>query len=77
MTVGEMLKIFKQYNIHNDAVLMSDSGWECWATDMDGIYYNKTTNTVVFTPEFSDCDHYYYDQDWVACKKEGNEDVIL
>ena len=41
MTAGELINIFKQNNIPNDAILMSDSGWECCATDMDGIYYNK------------------------------------
>ena len=41
MTVCELINIFKQNNIPNDAILMSDSGWECFATDMDGVYYNK------------------------------------
>ena len=41
MTAGELINIFKQNNIPNDAILMSDSGWECSATDMDGVYYNK------------------------------------
>lgn len=49
MTVGELINIFRQNNIPNDATLMSDSGWECCATDMDGVYYNKLENTVVFT----------------------------
>lgn len=71
MTVGEIFKIFKYYNIPNDALIMSDSGWEAWATDMDGIYYNIITNTVVFTQEVSDCDHYYYDEDWVILKRIG------
>ena len=41
MKVGELFNIFKQNNIPNDAILMSDSGWECSASDMDGVYYNK------------------------------------
>lgn len=77
MTAGELFNIFKQYNIPDDAVLMSDSGWEAWSTDMDGIYYNKTSNMVVFTPEISDCDTYFYSKDWIVLKKEGEGNVIL
>lgn len=73
MTVGHLLNIFKQNNIPNDAVLMSDSGWECWATEMDGIYYNKTTNTVVFTQEISDCDGYYYSDEWLILWEKGDK----
>ena len=69
MTVCELINIFKQNNIPNDAILMSDSGWECFATDMDGVYYNKLENTVVFTQEISKYDSYYKSNDWVVCKK--------
>lgn len=71
MTVGELFNILKQNDIPNNAVLMSDSGWECWASDMDGVYYNKLTNTVVFTQNISEYDSYYKSQDWIACTKKG------
>lgn len=74
MTAGELFNIFKQYNIPNDAKLMSDSGWEAWATDMDGIYYNKKSKMVIFTQEISDCDTYFWSIDWIKCKKEGGSD---
>lgn len=48
MTVSELFSIFKQNNIPNDATLMRDSGWKCSASDMDGVYYNKLKNIVVF-----------------------------
>lgn len=71
MTAGELFGIFRQNNIPNDAILMSDSGWECFATDMDGVYYNKLENTVVFTQEISKYDRYYGSDGWVVCKKGG------
>lgn len=72
MTTGQLFNIFKQNNIPNDAVLMSDSGWECWATEMDGIYYNKITNTVVFTQGISDYEEYYYSDEWlILWNKKG------
>ena len=70
MTAGELINIFKQNNIPNDAILMSDSGWECFATDMDGVYYNKLENTVVFTQKISKYDRYYGSDGWIVCKKK-------
>lgn len=48
MTYKELKEILTRNNIPEDTTLMSDSGWECGATDMDGIYYNKKLNVVVF-----------------------------
>lgn len=73
MTVGELFNILKQNDIPNNAVLMSDSGWECWATDMNGVYYNKLKNTVVFTQEISEYDDYYNSSEWIVCKSEEEE----
>lgn len=68
MTAEELINIFRRNNIPNDAILMSDSGWECFATDMDGVYYNKLENTVVFTQEISKYDNYYVSNDWIVCR---------
>lgn len=57
MTFGEVKRIFEQNNIPDSAKLMSDSGWECDATDMDGIYYNRAQNVVVFTQDFDSRDY--------------------
>lgn len=69
MTVNELLNVFKQYNISNNAILVSDSGWECSATNMDGVYYDKAGNTVVFTQEFNKYDKYYNSPYWIKCRK--------
>lgn len=49
MTFKKLKQIFIENNIPEDVILKSDSGWECDPTDMDGIYYNKEDNIVVFT----------------------------
>lgn len=49
MTVEIFKRILKENNIPNNVCLMSDSGWECDATEMDGLYYHRKTNTIVFT----------------------------
>ena len=67
MTVGELINIFRQNNIPNDATLMSDSGWECCATDVDGVYYNKLKNIVVFTQDINTYSSYYESNDWIVC----------
>lgn len=60
MTVGKFAQIIKENNIPEDAVMLSDSGWECSSTDMDGVYYNKETNEIMFTQEGDEYDHDYY-----------------
>lgn len=69
MTVENLFNIIKKYDIPNNAILVSNSGWECSETDMDGVYYNRIGNTVVFTQEFSKYDKYYNSPEWVACRK--------
>ena len=49
MTLELLNKIYEENNIPKDALLMSDSGWECWASDMDGVFYSKEHNTVFIT----------------------------
>ena len=49
MTFGKLKEILEKNNIPDNAILLSDSGWECDATDMDGIYYKREENIVVFT----------------------------
>lgn len=64
MTLGQLNKIMTEHNIPEDATLMSDSGWECSATYMDGIYYNPTKNIVVFTQSASSHESYHHDSTW-------------
>ena len=60
MTFAILKQIIEQNDIPEDVQLMSDSGWECDATHMDGVYYNKSKNLVVFTQCPSKYDDKYY-----------------
>lgn len=64
MTFGLLNKIIEENNIPDDVTLMSDSGWECDATEMDGIYYNSESNIIVFTQYASEFDSYQKDNKW-------------
>ena len=64
MKLNKLLNLINKYNIPNDVLLQSDSGWECGATDMDGLYYNRNENVVVFTQDIDACDQYYKDRNW-------------
>lgn len=76
MTFSELSKLIKKYKIPKDVKLESDSGWECDATDMDGVYYCKKTNTIVFTQYFSEYENYYIKPEWIPLtdkKIEGDD----
>ena len=65
MTFTILKKVMEEHSIPDDAKLMSDSGWECSATNMDGIYYNRDKNVVVFRqcPSKYD-DKYFENPEW-------------
>jgi hypothetical protein len=46
MKVETLCKLIKDYPT---AIIMSDSGWECDPTDIGGIYYRKSENTIFLT----------------------------
>ena len=49
MTFEKLNELIEKHNIPKDVKLMSDSGWECGSTDMDGAYYFKEDNLIIFT----------------------------
>ena len=49
MTFAKLNKIIEENHIPHDVKFMSDSGWECDATNMDGIFYNREKNEIIFT----------------------------
>ena len=48
MTFELLKKIIEKNNVPESVHLMSDSGWECDPTEMDGVYYNASDNIIVF-----------------------------
>lgn len=51
MTFELLQKIIKDNNIPEDVVLRSNSGWECNATEMDGVWYHREDNVIHFTQD--------------------------
>lgn len=75
MTIGEFSKLIKDNNIPEDVTMLSDSGWECGASEMDGVYYNEEGKEIVFTQEGDKYDHYYDKKSWrlINSKSYRNE----
>lgn len=69
MTYIELKEILKRNDIPDNVYFISDSGWECGATDMNGVYYNKKENTIVFTQDFSEYERKY-------TKENGWEELL-
>ena len=64
MKLNTLLKLIDKHNIPDDVLLRSDSGWECGATDMNGVYYNRKLNVIVFTQYVDASDYYFSELDW-------------
>ena len=64
MKLNKLLELISKHNIPEDVLLQSDSGWECDATDMDGVYYNRKLNVIVFTQYINENDQYFNELDW-------------
>lgn len=66
MTFKILQKIISANNIPEDVTLMSDSGWECSETDMDGVYYNPKENVIIFTQWPYSWDNYFKNpSEWI------------
>lgn len=66
MTYDKLTKIIEKYNIPKDVHLMSDSGWECNETEMNGILYNEEKNIIVFKQDTIYLEEYY--KNWKILK---------
>lgn len=64
MTFELLNKLIEENNIPKDVQLLSDSGWECSETEMDGIYYNRKENKMIFTQNGNYYDHWFKLDDW-------------
>lgn len=51
MTLELLNLICKQNNIPPNVHLTSNSGWECCATEMDGLFYNQEKNELMITQD--------------------------
>jgi hypothetical protein len=46
MTYRELKEIIEKNDIPENVRIMSNSGWECGATPIEGIYYSKSKNEI-------------------------------
>lgn len=69
MTFDKLNKILQKNKISKNVKFMSDSGWECCATEMNGIYYNKKENIIIFTQEFSESESYSKNKEYKKLKE--------
>lgn len=51
MTLYNVLRIVESNNLPTDIRILSDSGWECSATDCDGVYYCEEKGCIVLTQD--------------------------
>lgn len=71
MTFEKLKELIEKYHIPNNVKLLSDSGWECNETDMDGVYYNEKENHIIFTQDFSIYNNYYDNKDYKELKNDS------
>ncbi|MBR3117688.1 MAG: hypothetical protein IKF29_00460 [Oceanobacillus sp.] len=62
MTFEELEDIIARNNIPKNVKLLSDSGWECCETDMDGVYYDETKNELIFRQDLCKHDNRYFNK---------------
>lgn len=77
MTFSYLREIMETYDIPEDVRLMSDSGWECGATDMRGAFFHKEDKVIVFTQsaQYSDSD-YYKENGWKEVSHKWTEKEV-
>lgn len=76
MTIEKLEEIMAKHNIPKNVKIVSDSGLELYPTDMDGVWYNKNINLIIFTQEYhesyvKDLRNYGYEEDWKYWKYIG------
>lgn len=65
MTFEKLKELIEKHNIPSNVKLLSDSGWECYETEMNGVFYNEKENHIVFTQEFHLGDEYLENKDYI------------
>jgi len=64
MTFEKLQELIEKHNIPSNVKLLSDSGWECNETDMNGVFYNEKENHIIFTQEFEYSYQYLENKDY-------------
>lgn len=64
MTMEMLSQILEENRIPSDVHFMSDSGWECDPSEMDGVFYHRKNNTIVFTQGGCSDREYEQSEEW-------------
>ncbi len=64
MTFELLSKIIEENNIPKNVHLLSDSGWECSETEMNGIFYNRKENKLMITQKGDWYDDWFRREGW-------------
>ena len=65
MTFEKLHELMIIHKIPPNVILQSDSGWECCETEMNGVWYNRSQNIIVFTQNGATYDSpYAREDDW-------------
>ena len=64
MNIENFKKLIEKYNIPEDIILQSDTGWECGYSDLSSIAYNKKEKRIVFLSDDTLIIPYYHTKDW-------------
>lgn len=74
MVIKDFLEVLKKYNIPEDVKILSDSGWECGATDIEAIYYNKEKNFIVLVQSSNAMPRYHIGEYLIYANKKIIDD---
>lgn len=76
MTYQDLKKIIEINRIPEDVNLMSNSGWECGATEIGAAYYSSSKNEIHLVQSPIESAE-QYDEDSLKGQKEKAQDWIL
>lgn len=62
MILSNLLELIDRYDIPENVILMTDNSSDYNLIDMNGVYYNREKNTIIFTQTYlKDIDGRHYD----------------
>jgi hypothetical protein len=75
MTFNDLQEIIIKNNIPQNAVIKSNSGWECGATDIGAFYYSPSKNEIHLVQDAYGLE-YEYDEDTLMSENDKAHDWI-
>ena len=64
MILKQFNKLIEKYNIPDDIIFQSDTGWECGYSDLILIAYNEKEKRIVFLSDTTADYDYYHTKNW-------------